>query len=127
MVELPEGWIIAKSKTYDGERYYFNTFSGQSSWELPSFNSKANGINGSESHLKRDLNDSYQPSAKRSHIAGKEPRVAIVVPFRNEHAEQRRAEHLSIFVPEMTEFMLQMNILFHVYIIEQSNDGRKVF
>ena len=57
--------------------------------------------------------------------------VAIIVPFRDLHAEQKRSEHLSRFVPHMIRFLGNLQNRerkirdFHVYIVEQSDDGRK--
>jgi hypothetical protein len=56
--------------------------------------------------------------------------VAIIVPFRDIHPEQNRAQHLARFIPHMHSFlkkqMHQGRLLdYHIYIIEQSNDGRK--
>jgi N-terminal region of glycosyl transferase group 7/WW domain/N-terminal domain of galactosyltransferase len=61
--------------------------------------------------------------------------VAVIVPYRDLHAAQKRAAHLQAFVPHMLSFF-QGNIKgastksppisnYHVYIIEQSNDGLK--
>ena len=52
-------------------------------------------------------------------------KVAIVVPFRDQHAKQKRSAHLAQFVPFMCSFMARALVPFHVYIIEQSDDGRK--
>lgn len=56
--------------------------------------------------------------------------VAIIVPFRDLHAAQKRAEHLSKFVPHMHQFfgkLKQRGLVsdYHIYIVEQSNDERK--
>jgi len=56
--------------------------------------------------------------------------IAIIVPFRDLHPEQKRAMHLARFLPHMSEFLgkqVQLGRVkdFHIYIIEQSNDGRK--
>ena len=56
--------------------------------------------------------------------------VAIIVPFRDIHAAQKRAMHLKQFIPHMIKFLtkLQTDGLvsdFHIYIMEQSEDGRK--
>jgi len=53
--------------------------------------------------------------------------VAIIVPFRDIHAAQKRAAHLKAFVPHMIQFLTkcQKDGLvsdFHIYIIEQSSD-----
>ena len=49
-------------------------------------------------------------------------KLAIIVPFRD-NPKQNRAEHLRKFVPYMEEFLDDND--FHVFVIEQSNDGRK--
>jgi len=56
--------------------------------------------------------------------------VAIIVPYRDLHAEQKRAAHLRRFVPHMIQFLSKLKAKglvsnFHVYIVEQSDDGRK--
>jgi len=60
--------------------------------------------------------------------------IAIIVPYRDLHSEQKRAAHLAQFVPHMIQFLtaLQQRTTskksisdFHVYIVEQSDDGRK--
>jgi hypothetical protein len=57
--------------------------------------------------------------------------VAIIVPFRDLHSEQKRSEHLSKFVPHMIEFLGNLQHKektisdFHIYIVEQSDDQRK--
>ena len=56
--------------------------------------------------------------------------VAIIVPFRDLHTAQKRAAHLRQFTPWMHQFFdkLQRKGLvsdYHLYIINQSDDGRK--
>jgi hypothetical protein len=57
--------------------------------------------------------------------------VAIIVPFRDLHNEQKRSEHLSKFVPHMIQFLGDLQNKerkisdFHIYIVEQSDDRRK--
>jgi len=56
--------------------------------------------------------------------------VAIIVPYRDLHVEQKRAAHLKQFVPHMIQFLQKAKDKgwvseFHIYIVEQSNDGRK--
>eukprot|EP00934_Nitzschia_sp_Nitz4_P006904 Nitzschia sp. Nitz4//scaffold315_size20666//6259//7425//NITZ4_008642-RA/size20666-processed-gene-0.3-mRNA-1//-1//CDS//3329547489//6894//frame0 len=56
--------------------------------------------------------------------------VAIIVPYRDLHVEQKRAAHLAKFVPHMIQFLGSLQKQgkvsdFHVYIVEQSDDGRK--
>jgi hypothetical protein len=56
---------------------------------------------------------------------GNRVKVAIVVPFRDVHVEQKRSQHLARFVPYMTQFMERLGCDFGIYIIEQSKDNRK--
>jgi len=56
--------------------------------------------------------------------------VAIIVPYRDLHAAQQRASHLAKFIPHMLQFLGKLKVSglvsdYHVYIIEQSDDGRK--
>lgn len=56
--------------------------------------------------------------------------VAIIVPYRDLHVEQKRAAHLKQFVPHMIQFLSKLQQAkkvsdFHIYIVEQSDDGRK--
>lgn len=56
--------------------------------------------------------------------------VAIIVPYRDLHESQQRSAHLKKFIPHMHQFfkkLLKKNLVsnYHVYIVEQSNDGRK--
>jgi hypothetical protein len=56
--------------------------------------------------------------------------IAIIVPYRDLHAEQKRAAHLQQFVPHMISFLTKLVKArkvsdFHIYIVEQSDDGRK--
>jgi len=57
--------------------------------------------------------------------------VAIIVPFRDLHKEQKRSDHLSKFVPHMVKFLTDLQQKerkisdFHIYIVEQSDDKRK--
>ena len=56
--------------------------------------------------------------------------VAIIVPYRDIHPKQQRAAHLAKFIPHMNQFLSklvkQQKVSdYHIYIVEQSNDGRK--
>lgn len=59
-------------------------------------------------------------------------KVAIIVPFRDLHAEQKRAAHLRQFIEYMPQFFThdetmsrRYNFTYRIYIIEQSNDKRR--
>ncbi|CAB9516367.1 4-N-acetylgalactosaminyltransferase bre-4 [Seminavis robusta] len=56
--------------------------------------------------------------------------VAIIVPYRDLHSSQQRAAHLKQFVPHMLKFLSGLEsqgriVDYHIYIVEQSDDGRK--
>ena len=56
--------------------------------------------------------------------------VAIIVPYRDLHVEQKRAAHLKQFIPHMIQFLSKLQQArkvsdFHIYIVDQSDDGRK--
>lgn len=56
--------------------------------------------------------------------------VAIIVPFRDLHPSQQRAQHLAKFVPHMHKFLgrlMEQKLVsdYGIYIIDQSDDGRK--
>lgn len=57
--------------------------------------------------------------------ANPDDKVAIIVPFRDLHADQQRSEHLRNFIPAMTAFLEEGGIPFKIFIIEQANDGLK--
>ncbi|ETK76306.1 hypothetical protein F441_17602 [Phytophthora nicotianae CJ01A1] len=70
------------------------------------------------------------PQDKRSSSAMQDTtRVAVLVPFRDNHPAQKRQAQLDEFVPYMTEFLKRHCALksasFHIFIIDQSLDGRK--
>mmetsp|Transcript_12134 Transcript_12134/g.30869 ORF Transcript_12134/g.30869 Transcript_12134/m.30869 type:complete len:383 (+) Transcript_12134:208-1356(+) len=54
-------------------------------------------------------------------------RVCVIVPFRDQHAQQHRSAHLKAFVPHMEKFLSDNPSIerHHVLVVEQSEDGRK--
>ena len=74
------------------------------------------------------LAPSLSPAAiSAAAVSDVQPPVALIVCFRDLHAEQRRSEHLARFVPFMESFLCSApgSPRFRIYIIEQSDDGRK--
>ena len=55
----------------------------------------------------------------------KAKRVAVIVPFRDAHKEQKWSEHLRKFIPHMARFLSASCDDHRVYVIEQSDDQRK--
>lgn len=109
--QLPPGVQIVISRTYPGAPYFFNTFTGEASWTAPPSHKRG-----------RENGDDGDRLAKKAANAA---RVAIIVPYRDLHPEQKRASHLNKFIERMTPFMQKAGVEFHIYIIEQSDDGRK--
>eukprot|EP00968_Pinguiococcus_pyrenoidosus_P021650 scaffold2875_cov247-Pinguiococcus_pyrenoidosus.AAC.6 len=72
--------------------YWFNTDTGASRWSPPSRVAEAS----------REEVD--EPARKRRRTE-KELRVAVIVPYRDLHVAQKRAEHLRSFAPHMKEFL----------------------
>lgn len=111
--QLPAEWTKCLSSKH--QRYYwFNSATGESRWTPPP--APAPGSNGDGTAAR---------AAKRRRPS--EPRVAIIVPFRDLHAEQKRMSHLEAFAPHMDAF-LGSRARPHehrVFIIEQSDDGLK--
>ncbi|CAM9766883.1 unnamed protein product [Chrysoparadoxa australica] len=57
-------------------------------------------------------------------------KLGIIVPFRDQHEEQKRAKHLKQFYPYMEAMLCRAMAAkgggsFHIYVIEQSQDDRK--
>lgn len=76
------------------------------------------------SHISSSANHLLQP------VDDSRTSVAIIVPYRDLHKEQHRSQQLSRFLPHMTMFLSKQVAAgtvkdFHIYIVEQSEDGRK--
>jgi WW domain/N-terminal region of glycosyl transferase group 7 len=118
--QVPAGWLTARSSTY-GQIYYFNTFTGQGQWNRPV--SKRPREDAAAQVLPQQQRPKLEATQQSAQLV---PRVAIIVPFRDEHKEQNRSAHLAQFVPKMTEFMRRRGVDFQIFIVTQSHDGRKV-
>ena len=122
-------WVKQFSKKHSVD-YWFNTETGQSQWTPPpewEESSSAIAPAAIESK-KRKRNEDVVT-------------VAIIVPFRDLHPEQSRSKHLAQFIPHITTYYLPYNkpklnlnmcrffssseVEFKIFIIQQSNDGRR--
>ena len=95
-----------------------NNYDGTSSSKRP----RVEGVTAATAVPANDTDDFLEQALRTS--------VAVIVPFRDVHAEQKRAAHLQAFVPHMIQFLTKCqkrNLIsnFHIYIVEQSNDGLK--
>ena len=151
-MKLPPGWTKGFSKSQQ-KTYYCHPASKHTQWHFPtvsevsakgsSSNTKPSSSLGDnqnqENPPKRQrLNNNNSNSNRKNN--NKNPNsqqhdadstcVAIIVPYRDIHVAQNRAKHLQKFIPHMHSFLqkqLDKRTLvdYHIYIIEQSDDGRK--
>lgn len=140
---LPKGWIRTFSKSQK-KNYYSHNETKHNQWHFPTASEakdpwmakrRAESNSSENSKLAKKPRIEKKPSSLSSvdgllDIADT-TNVAVIVPFRDLHVEQKRSEHLSKFVPHMVSFLkdLQKNQRrisgFHIYIIDQSDDQRK--
>lgn len=152
---LPPGWTRQYSKS-QGKNFYFHKETKHTQWHFPTaseakdpLKAKRRADEAKDREKKRGQQDP-RPSAGVESDANKRQRVvpsgnqknddfldladstsvAIIVPFRDLHEEQKRSEHLKTFVPHMMKFLAKCKndgIVsdYHLYIVEQSNDGYK--
>jgi hypothetical protein len=129
-----DGWQECFSKTHK-KQYWFNVRTGKTSWEDPHA-IKSVAVEGapSESRKRSRENPSTEVPQERalkvseSKISSTEirPVIAIIVPYRDLHVEQKRKQHLDTFIPAMIQFLSRPGgPPFRIYIIEQSDDRRK--
>jgi len=115
--------VKAKERAKDAER---NTSKRPSQGETPSSSSSkrpkiaSSTTPATQKPKPKPTPTNYKPGSS----------VAIIVPYRDIHEAQNRAAHLSQFLPYMHTFLrnqLKKGLLadYHIYIIEQSSDGRK--
>jgi hypothetical protein len=101
------------------QRYYwFNQATGKTQWEEPAGHkdeatttiTNANASTSNEKVVdhcdKKRKRDDAQPAMTyhSTNAAVRLPKVAIIVPFRDLHPVQKRAEHLARFIPEMARY-----------------------
>ncbi|KAJ1421893.1 nucleotide-diphospho-sugar transferase [Ochromonadaceae sp. CCMP2298] len=115
-------WQKCFSKTYSRD-YWFNRTTGEKLWDDPSVNSASGEA--VEKGAKRPRQEEVKSSSSAARETTPHTKVAIVVPFRDLHAEQERGKHLLEFIPFMTKFLASAGACFHIYIVEQSDDSRK--
>jgi len=149
-MKLPKGWV----KTYSNsqQRYYYShKDTKHTQWHFPTASeaddpwmAKRRAEENEEKERKRAVDvpavaattvpakrQRVQPSNVDTLLAlADTTNVAIIVPYRDLHVEQARAAHLKKFIPHMIDFLGKLQRArkisdFHVYIVEQSNDGRK--
>ena len=125
---LPAGWTRQFSRSQNRE-YFFHAESKKSVWSLADLG-KVEELKRKRPREDKVARDGGASLPKRPRQAiQKKPgiSVAIIVPFRDLHVAQKRSKHLAEFAPHMASTLASAKGVstFHIYIIEQSNDGRK--
>ena len=145
---LPKGWVRTFSNSQ--QRYFYShKETKHTQWHFPTVSEVKDPW-----MAKRRAEENQQKEKARARAApaasapaqSKRPRldskdddflglldatnVAIIVPFRDLHVEQKRSQHLKQFIPHMIHFLGKLqkqNKLsdYHIYIIDQSDDQRK--
>jgi N-terminal region of glycosyl transferase group 7 len=133
---VSDNWQKCFSATHKQD-YWFNSSNGIRSWEDPALvesslkkrrieeSEKSDEKHMSSSNGTKSSGSSCQKSAVESTKVT--PEIAIIVPYRDLHVKQCRKQQLDLFIPSISKFM-ELNkdrSSYRIYIIEQSNDGRK--
>jgi hypothetical protein len=147
---LPPGWTRQYSESKK-RNFYFHKETKHTQWHFPTASEAKDPIKAkerAEANKERDRKrqSSTDEAASRDNNTrdSKRPRstvtdnfleldatsVAIIVPYRDLHAAQKRAAHLRQYIPHMVSFLAKLKkdgliSNYHVYIVEQSNDGYK--
>lgn len=148
---LPKGWSRGFSKSQN-RTFYFHADTKTTQWHFPTASEAKDPLKAkmrADMNKEREKKKATEPEAKRPRLEATTittttisstvdefleladaTSVAIIVPYRDLHAAQKRAEHLRRFVPHMIDFLGKLKAdglvsTFHIYIVEQSNDGRK--
>mmetsp|Transcript_17497 Transcript_17497/g.36907 ORF Transcript_17497/g.36907 Transcript_17497/m.36907 type:complete len:338 (+) Transcript_17497:226-1239(+) len=121
-VPIPDGWSRGVSRTLS-RPYYFHRASRHTQWHFPT-PSEARDPSGTKRRMSQEQQQKLEKKRKKLNS------VAIIVPYRDLHPSQNRAKHLQQFIPHMKRFLSELVAShkiqdYHVYIIEQSDDGRK--
>jgi hypothetical protein len=118
---MPEGWVKVFSKTHQKD-YFFHKETGKTQWVMPT-SDDATAIEAKPAAGEKA--EAGDKTSSRPNKAAANNKTAIIVPFRDLHEEQQRKKHLETFIPAMTEYLRASGTPFKVFIIEQSDDGRK--
>ena len=119
--------------------YWFNEATGKTQWDEPEVHlrepmlvktvevidntSRSSDVNDKKRKVEEDDVSAHKTSKTTSQetttstelpseTAPQLPKIAIIVPFRDLHVEQKRAEHLKRFIPEMARCVLFQRCIF---------------
>ena len=148
---LPKGWMRTFSNSQ--KRYYYShSETKHNQWHFPTaseandpwmakkraeknYGKQSSSASNQQRPAKKQRLDTSSTAAMSASVdalleVADTTSVAIIVPFRDLHVEQKRSEHLNKFVPHMIRFLSNLKQQrkisdFHIYIVEQSDDQRK--
>jgi hypothetical protein len=142
---LPPGWSRGFSNSQK-RTFYFHSETKHTQWHFPTASEAKDPMKALERANANKEREKRKAAALAAPLEVKRPRsdsvsdnlledldassVAIIVPFRDLHAAQKRAAHLQQFIPHMVQFLGNLKkdgkiSNYHIYIIEQSDDQRK--
>ena len=119
-------WIKVKSKTHNAF-YWFNSKTNEKSWNHPSTLQNTNIIESKSVEKFQEVVNHDDIVIKKRKIDLETPKIAIIVPFRDLHIQQKRLEQLNKFIEELPKLLLTQTSNFQIYIIEQNNNDNKKF
>uniref|UniRef100_A0A7S2R9Z3 WW domain-containing protein n=1 Tax=Mucochytrium quahogii TaxID=96639 RepID=A0A7S2R9Z3_9STRA len=124
--ELPIGWTREFSRSQARE-YFFHAATRKSVWKREEIPTAATDKSVGDKRAPEEAAGSSQQVKKSKPDNTPKTSVAIIVPFRDQHAAQKRSQHLKKFIPHMEAFLAETPgiVNFHVFIVEQSEDGKK--
>ena len=117
-------WQKVWSKSHQRE-YWFNSNTNEKSWDEPEEIKKDSRKRRAENSTSLPVSSDASSSSVGAKRQASRPEVAIIVPYRDLHVEQKRKQHLDRFIDELPQFMNKSSKPYRIYIIEQSDDGRK--
>jgi len=127
---LPRGWTKGFSRSQQ-KTYYVHAATKHTQWRFPTESEiRERAARAESSSSAKRAGGGGDHAMKRTKVSPDATSVAVIVPYRDLHPKQNRARHLREFVPHMTAFLERLRrqgkvTNYHVYIIEQSDDGRK--
>jgi hypothetical protein len=124
---MMEPWRAGFSKEFNRE-FWYNSAEGCTTYINPFADERT--MQGwsecmSQSHGAKYWHNRFTGATSWSAPANEKARVAIIVPFRDLHVEQKRSMHLKKFVAGMSTFLRSAFVPFKIFIVEQSDDKRK--
>jgi hypothetical protein len=91
-------WVQHFSRTHGNASYWVNSKTGENRWSKPD--------DVAEDKHSDDVSGRASKRARVEEtvaVRGDGVKIAVIVPFRDNHPEQKRSEHLASFVPALSE------------------------